>query len=86
MLGNMYHLKKKLAPNWYENGSPTIFSPEQIAEWESSQSGKEVLTRMETAANTPEDVARFLDTIKARDSEQDWKEVMHGTSERPDND
>lgn len=85
MLGNMYALKKKMHPEWYENGPVKILTPAEIAAWEASPEAKPTLDKMAAYAETPRDLTEFLDALTLREAEEDFVDLIKGEAPRADN-
>ena len=79
MSDNQYKFKKRVAPEWYEDGPVKVFSKEEIDEWERTCDPK-VWEKIEMQQGLSEKDIKWLDGLKQTQVEQLFEEIMEGTS------
>lgn len=81
----MLAFKKKVAPEWYTNGPVKTFTQEEINAYSESPEGKAGQAKAEEVRILGPEMIRYLDDLKLRDAEADFKDIMKGESPREDN-
>lgn len=80
MTDNHYNYKKKVRPEWYDNGPVKVFSQDEIDEWTRTRYD-EVWAIIERTVALPESDRRYLDALKLSQAELQFNELMEGTRE-----
>jgi hypothetical protein len=80
---NLYEFKKKVRPDWYENGPCKVFSSEEIAEWEAKDNSA-LYAKIASEQGMSLSDLKFLDSLKEAQSEMQFQELLEGTVEKGD--
>jgi hypothetical protein len=80
---NLYAFKKKIRPDWYEDGPCKVFSREEIDEWESKDNSA-VYAKIEAERGLSLSDVKFLDSLKEAQCEMQFQELLEGTVEKGD--
>ena len=77
MSDNLLNFKKRYKPEWYENGTVKVYTPEEIAEWEANRD-KAIDMKLEAQENMPVEDIKFLDDLKQWQAEDAMEDIMQG--------
>ena len=80
MSNNLLDFKKRLRPEWYENGPVRVYTREEIAQWELNHD-KTVDMKLEMQQDLSVDDIKFLDDLKQWQAEDLMEDIMQGCGE-----
>jgi hypothetical protein len=80
MTDNLNQFKKRIRPEWYENGPVKQFTREELDEWTATRYD-EVWPKIASQQGLSEADIKFLDSLKTTQAELAYAEIMEGTSE-----
>jgi hypothetical protein len=77
MSDNLLSFKKRVRPEWYEDGPVKIYSPEEIAEWEANRDPA-LDMKLGMQENLSVEDIKFLDDLKQWQAEDAMEDIMQG--------
>ena len=77
MSDNLLSFKKRVRPEWYENGEVKIYTPEEIAQWEANRDPM-IDIKLGMQENLSEEDIKFLDGLKEWQAEDSMEDIMQG--------
>lgn len=80
MSDNQFNFKKMYRPEWYTDGPVKIYTPEEIAEWESKRDPA-IDMKLSMQQNMSESDIKFLDGLKHMQAEEQMEDIMQGFGE-----
>ena len=85
MTDNLLKYKKRICPEWYEDGPVKVFTKEEIDEWTKTNYDS-VYVHIKAQQGLSKQDIMFLDDLKQMQAETLYNEIMEGSDERGSND
>jgi len=82
-MDNLVKFKKRVCPEWYENGPVKIYTREEIEEWERNIDPK-IAMKLDAQKGLSRSDLEFLDYLSTTQADESMDDIMSGVIEGRD--
>lgn len=76
---NLFNLKKRMKPEWYENGPVKTYTKEEIDKWNEA-CHDDIWAKLDAQSKLKESDIKYLDSLNLAHVETQFSEILEGTS------